>query len=167
MTLNKYGFWTIYAIHDSINDSRLSVEVISPPNSTPPPFRFGSAPYPKPQFSSNGVALVIIIGGALAIGKIVRDKKRKVTSARVYVQIALVFFLFLGVFIRDKDYLGSHSHSFRTRLNWNNILVGVSTPNGLSVPIRLLLRAEEPSPVLCGKFKLTFSHYRYLDTDGV
>jgi len=135
LTLDEYGFWSIYAIHDAI-DSRLSVQVLSPPNSTSPPIPIWSPLVtPTPSLLVIGLGLFIIIGGAIAVAKIVPDKKRKVTSARVYVQIALVFFLFLGLFIGINGLPGfpfasMTEHDYLIGTN----IAGVSNPDGLTVP---------------------------------
>ena len=90
---------------------------------------------PCPSVSVIVGALVVIIGGALAVGKIVHDKKKKVTSARVFVQIGALFFIFLGVFV---NYNGVPFFPFAT-LSGHDFLIGsniagVSNPDGLSVP---------------------------------
>ncbi len=136
--LDAYGTWTIYVIHDqrmTIND-RLTVKVITPPNASPPPLAYElSYPAPAPSLPLIGGGLAIIIGGALAVGKFVRDKKRKITSARVFVQIGALFFIFLGLFI---NYNGVPWLPFAT-LSGHDFLIGTniagaSTPDGLSVP---------------------------------
>ena len=75
--LDTYGYWAIYAIHDDTAD-RLSVNVISPSNSSPASTPYDLA-YPSPQPSLLVIAggLLIIVGGALAVGTFVRDKKGK------------------------------------------------------------------------------------------
>ncbi|MGD0644855.1 MAG: 4Fe-4S binding protein [Candidatus Bathyarchaeia archaeon] len=133
LKLDAYGFWTIYAIHDAMND-RLFVDVVSPPNSSPQPTPIVNNPA-EPSVLVVGVALVIIIGGAVAVAKIVRDKKRKVTSARVFVQIGALFFLFLGVFV---NYNGLPQLPFATLSDHDYLigtnLAGLPNPDGLSVP---------------------------------
>jgi hypothetical protein len=134
LKLDAYGFWTIYTFHDHIND-RLSVYVISPPNSSPPPVPYALwNPDPVPNLPVIVGGLVIIIGGALAVAKIVRNKKRKVTSARVFVQIGALFFIFLGVFV---SYNG-------TRLpNRNKSSRRIHPRRTLRSHLRLLLRLRK------------------------
>ena len=135
LKLGSYGIWTIYVIHDAIND-RLTVDVVSPSNVSPSPVPyFLFYPAQTPSLPIIGGALAIIIGGALAVGKIVRDKKIKITSARVFVQISSLFFIFLGVFINYNGlpilpYAPLSGHDFLIGTN----IAGASTPDGLSVP---------------------------------
>ena len=145
LKLDAYGIWTIYVIHDAIND-RLTVNVISPPNASPPPVPYLlSYPAPAPSLPVIGGALAIITGGALAVGKFVRDKKRKITSARVFVQISALFFIFLGVFI---NYKGLPWLPFAT-LSGHDFLIGTNTAGAIHPRrtvrphLRLLLRLRK------------------------
>jgi polyferredoxin len=135
LKLDAYGFWTIYTFHDHIND-RLAVYVVPPANSSPPPVPIALwNPDPVPNLLVIGGALAIIIGGALVVANIVKDKKRKVTSARVFVQIGALFFIFLGTFV---SYTGTLALPFSTLTQHDYLigtnLAGASNPDGLSVP---------------------------------
>ena len=145
LKLDACGYWTIYTFHDHIN-VRLAVYVIPPPSSSPPPVPLALwDPDPIPSLLVIGGALLVIIGGALVVARIVRDKKRKVTSARVFVQIGALFFIFLGTFV---SYTGTIKLPFAT-LTQHDYLIGTNLgrriqPRRTLCPhLRLLLRLRK------------------------
>jgi polyferredoxin len=135
LELDTVGTWVVYAIHDSIND-QFFVNVIYPPNSTSSPAPvLTQSPFPEPSLLvfAGGVGLIMIGGWGVSV--VVRDKRRKITYVRIFVQIAAFFFLFLGVFINPNGvpslpFATMSEHDFLFGTNF----VGVNLPDGISVP---------------------------------
>jgi ferredoxin len=95
--LDMAGYWNVFPILGHIND-RLGVTVIDPDYdpSNPPPV-VGS-PF-LPNFVLIGAAIsTVSMAAAVAItGR--KKKPRKISSIRLFVQVALLFLIFFGMFI--------------------------------------------------------------------
>jgi ferredoxin-type protein NapH len=130
--LDMAGFWNIFPIYGHISD-RLYANVTDPnPNASPvvakplPPFKF--------NYTVLGVGLFALGIGVTAavVGR--KNKTRKISSIRLFVQIAFVLFLFFGVFIDHQnipvpaEQIAPHEY-----------LIGTSSlgpmPEGLPLPI--------------------------------
>lgn len=131
--LDMAGYWNIFAIDGHICD-RLFAQVADPAHP--------NGPSPTPSVEINykwNVTVMAATIAALCAGGVIlyfgtRNKTRKISSLRIFVQIVLVFILFFGVF---NDHftlpipaaeISPHEIDIRT-----NIL-GVSMPDGLPAP---------------------------------
>jgi hypothetical protein len=102
-TLDMAGFWNIFPIYGHISD-RLYANVTDPkadPLAPTPTPKFTSTL--KPSYtvlavgiSASGIAIIAATWGT-------RRKTRKISSFRLFVQIAFVFILFFGVFIDHQN----------------------------------------------------------------
>ena len=92
-------------------------------------------------------ALIVAIG-IIAILKFSKDKTRKITSLRLFIQIAAVFGVFMGLLIGPFNQPGSLFYplgiSPRDHLIGADVL-GNQFPDGISLPIFCLLYTS-PSP---------------------
>jgi len=100
-TLDMAGYWNIFPIYGHISD-RLGVTVTDPnPDATPVVAR------PLPPFKTNylvlGVGATSIGLGVAAFAYGTRNKTRKISSFRLFIQILFVFLLFFGVFIDHQN----------------------------------------------------------------
>jgi hypothetical protein len=81
------------------------------------------------------VALVVV--GVFAVLKLTKNKTRRVSTLRVFIQVVAVGFIFMGLIIGPFNVpttFGFLGTAPRARLFGNNIL-GSQFPDGLSVPI--------------------------------
>jgi NAD-dependent dihydropyrimidine dehydrogenase PreA subunit len=132
--LDMAGFWNIFPIYGHISD-RLYANVTDP-NADPlapiPTIR------PLPPFKTNYtvLALAVIAGtvGLVVFAAGTRNKTRKISSLRLFVQIGFVFILFFGVFI-DHQNIPVPAEQIAP----HEFLIGTSSlgpmPDGLSVPV--------------------------------
>lgn len=131
-TLDMAGFWNIFPIFGHLSD-RLYVNVTDAANPLAPL----PTVRPLPPFKTNfnvlafaGVAVFVGVG-AFVFG--LRNKTRKVSSFRVFVQIAFVFILFFGVFI-DHQNIPIPAEQIAP----HEVLVGANSlgpmPDGLTLP---------------------------------
>jgi polyferredoxin len=101
-TLDMIGFWNIFPIRGHISD-RLYVNVTDPNNPNAPL----PTPIPLPAFKPNYtvIALAAVAGSIAIVAATVgtRKKTRKISSFRLFVQIAVIFLLFFGVFIDHQN----------------------------------------------------------------
>ncbi|MFB3889275.1 MAG: 4Fe-4S binding protein [Candidatus Bathyarchaeia archaeon] len=99
--LDMAGFWNIFPIYGHISD-RLYANVTDPNPAGPT-----ATPRPLPPFKTNWTVLALatvavgIAVTAVAVGT--RVKTRKVSSLRLFVQIAFVFLIFFGAFIDHQN----------------------------------------------------------------
>ena len=132
--LDMAGFWNIFPINGHISD-RLYANVTDP-NADP----LAPAPTPKPLPAFKPNYTVIAIGVTAAGIAIVaatmgtRGKTRKISSLRLFVQIAIIFLLFFGVFI-DHQNIPVPAEQIAP----HEFLLGTSSlsimPDGLPIPV--------------------------------
>jgi ferredoxin-type protein NapH len=133
-TVDMAGFWNVFPVYGHIND-RLYVNVTDP-NADP------LAPTPTPNFLpafkyNYTVLAAAVVAGSIGIVAAVagtRGKTRKISSFRLFIQIAFVFVIFFGVFIDHQnmpwpaEQIAPHEY-----------LLGVSSlssmPDGLPLPV--------------------------------
>jgi len=130
--LDMAGYWNIFPIYGHIND-RLGVTVIDPlaDSSDPPPI-VGS-PF-KPNLLLIAAAVTTVSIGAVFAVTGLKKKTRKISSFRLFIQVALVFLIFFGMFV-DHEILPQPAskipvHEFLVGTN----VLGVEMPDGFPVP---------------------------------
>jgi hypothetical protein len=130
--LDMAGYWNIFPINSHMSD-RLYAEVTNPSDDSPNP-----ASYTLPPFKPN-VKLFAIAGSLVSIGAVValwgrRNRTKKISSLRLFVQVALVFIIFFGMFV-DHQYLARPLRQIAVHefIVGDNVL-GVSMPDGLPAP---------------------------------
>jgi ferredoxin-type protein NapH len=131
--LDMVGYWNIFAIDGHMCD-RLHVIVSDPANpQAPVPTPIPLPPY-KPNYSVIAVASVGvgIAVAAVAFGR--TNRTRKISSLRLFVQIAFVFLIFIGMFIDHQnlpipaEQISPHEVLVATSM------FGVHLPDGIPVP---------------------------------
>lgn len=130
--LDMAGFWNIFPIYGHISD-RLYVNVTDPnPQSTP------VTPNPLPPFKLN-YAVFVAAGVSLGVGVVAlavgtRNKTRKISGLRFFVQVLFVFLIFFGVFI-DHQNIPVPAEQIAP----HEFLIGTDTlgplPDGLPIPV--------------------------------
>lgn len=130
--LDMAGYWNIFPILGHIND-RLGVTVIDPSvdPDNPPPI-VGSPFNPNLLLIAAAVSTVSISAIFAVTG--IRKKTRKISSFRLFIQVALVFLIFFGMFV-DHEILPQPAskipvHEFLVGTN----VMGVEMADGLPVP---------------------------------
>jgi ferredoxin-type protein NapH len=130
--LDMGGFWNIFPIYGHICD-RLYANVTDPnadPNAPPPTTHL--LPF-NTNYTVIAVAAVSISIGAVAFVTGTRNKTRKISSLRLFVQIGVIFLIFFGVFI-DHQNLPIPAEQIAP----HEYLVGASSlsamPDGLPIP---------------------------------
>jgi ferredoxin-type protein NapH len=99
--LDMAGFWNIFPIYGHIGD-RLYANVTDPTNPQLP-LPTPRLPTLKPNYTIIALGIFAIGTAAVAITVGTRKKTRKITSARLFVQIFLVLLLFFGVFVDHQN----------------------------------------------------------------
>ncbi len=131
--LDMPGYWNIFAIDGHICD-RLFAEVTDPAHP--------DAPEPTPSVPLNfkvNYAVVGVTAASLSLGAVIfyfgtKNKTRKITAIRTFIQIGLVFLIFSGIFV---DHYGLpvpaaqiNTHELDVATN----VLGVDMPDGLPAP---------------------------------
>jgi ferredoxin len=132
--LDMPGFWNIFPIYGHISD-RLWANVTDPTNpNAPEPTPLHALPAFKTNWNVVGLA---IVGGLLAVVAVatgITRKTRRISSVRLFVQIALVIILFFGVFV-DHQNLPISAEQIAP----HELLIGASAnspmPDGYPLPI--------------------------------
>lgn len=135
-TLDMAGFWNVFFLHNHITD-RLFINVTDPAGTLPPQT---AQKYPPPPDSD-----VIFPVGLFAVGVGIsvmafsvwkKDKTRKISSLRLFVQIAFVLLIFIGMFLNmprlplaPNSELAQHEYLVGT-----DIVYG-ALPDGLPIPV--------------------------------
>ena len=160
--LDMAGYWNIFPILGHIND-RLGVTVIDPlADSSNPPIIVGS-PF-LPNFLLISAALITVSIGAIYAVTGLKKKTRKISSFRLFLQVALVFLIFFGMFI-DHEILPQPAskipvHEFLVGTN----VLGVEMADGFPVPF---FGCYYPCgrTVTCALWEIQTSIYPFLETD--
>ena len=129
-SLDMAGYWNIFPINGHICD-RLYANV-SDPNAgvIPKP----NLPPNKLNYSVLTASAVIVTVGAVAFVTGVKKKTRNISSLRLFVQIAFIFILFVGIFIDHQnlpwpaEQIAPHEVLVATNA------FGIPMPDGLPVP---------------------------------
>lgn len=131
-TLDMAGFWNIFPIYGHLSD-RLYANVTDTANPLAPLPTVRPLPPFKTNYNVVAIAAVSISVGTVVFAGGLRNKTRKVSSLRLFVQIAFVFILFFGVFI-DHQNLPIPAE----QISPHEVLIGVNSlgplPDGLPFP---------------------------------
>ncbi len=131
--LDMAGYWNIFAIDGHICD-RLFAEVSDPANPT--------APSPTPSVSLNykiNYSVVAVSATLLSLGAIIfyfgtKNKTRKITAIRTFVQIGLILIIFFGIFIDHYSYPIPAAQISTHEIDIQTNVLGVDMPDGLPAP---------------------------------
>jgi ferredoxin len=131
--LDMAGYWNIFAIDGHICD-RLFAQVTDPANP--------DGPSPTPSVELNykwNVTVMAVTIALLSVGAVIlyfgtRNKTRKISSLRIFIQIVLVFILFFGVFNDHFTLPIPAAQISPHELNISTNIFGVSMPDGLPAP---------------------------------
>lgn len=129
--LDMAGFWNIFPINDHINDRLYANVTDISPDATEPTFE-------PPPFKPN-VNLFVTAGILVTIGAVVailgrRNKTKKISSLRLFIQVALVFLIFFGMFVDHQYYARPLRLMAVHEVLVGDSVLGVSMPDGIPVP---------------------------------
>ncbi len=132
-TLDMIGYWNIFAIDGHMCDRLHAIvtDSTNPQATVPTP---GPLPAYRPNYyvitvASIGVSIAV---AAVALGR--NNRTRKISSIRLFVQIAFVFMIFVGIFIDHQnlpipaEQISPHEVLIATNL------FNVHLPDGIPVP---------------------------------
>ena len=131
--LDMAGYWNIFAIDGHICD-RLFAQVTDPANPNAPLPSPITAQTWKPNWSVIGVTVALLSVGTVALYFGTKNKTRKISSLRLFIQIGLIFLLFAGIFI---DQYGLHVPAAQIaphEIDIGTNVFGVGVPDGLPAP---------------------------------
>ncbi len=131
--LDMAGYWNIFAIDGHICD-RLFATVTDPVNP--------NAPSPSPSVDLNykvNYSVVAVTAAFLSVGSVIfyfgtRNKTRKITAIRTFVQIGLIFIIFFGIFIDHYYYPIPAAQISPHEVDISTNVLGVDMPDGLPAP---------------------------------
>jgi hypothetical protein len=131
--LDMAGYWNIFPIYGHLCD-RLYVNVTNPADPLAPP-PIVHLPAYKPNYSVITAAAITVSIGVVAVTTGRKNKTRKISSLRLFVQIGAIFLIFTGIFV-DHQFLPLPAeqiapHEFLVTTN----VLGVSMPDGPPLPI--------------------------------
>jgi polyferredoxin len=131
--LDMAGYWNIFAIDGHICD-RLFAEVTDPANPTAP----GPSPSVELNYKINwsvfGVTAVLLSLSSVIFYFGTRNKTRKITAIRTFIQVGLVFIIFFGIFIDHYHYPVPAAQLATHELDIATNVLGVDMPDGLPAP---------------------------------
>ncbi len=131
--LDTAGFWNIFPIYGFICD-RLYANVTDPsPSAAPTPISSFAVPV-KTNYLVLAVAAVSVSIGVVAVAAGMRNKTRKISSFRLFIQILFVFILFAGVFVDHQSLPIPAVQLAPHELLAGTNLLGFPMPDGLTVP---------------------------------
>ena len=131
--LDMAGYWNIFPINGHISD-RLFAEVTDPANpDAPPPSPSIPLNY-KPNYSVIGVSAAVLSVGVVALYFGARNKTRKISSLRLFVQIGLILVIFFGIFIDHYGFPIPAAQIAPHEIDIGTAVFGVGMPDGLPAP---------------------------------
>jgi ferredoxin-type protein NapH len=132
--LDMIGYWNIFAIDGHMCD-RLHTIVSDPANPQAPV----PSPIPLPPYKPNySVIAVASVGVAIAVAAVATgrsNRTRKISSLRLFVQVAFVFLLFIGIFIDHQNLPIPAEQISPHEVLVSTNLFGVHLPDGIPVPV--------------------------------
>jgi len=127
------GYWNIFPIYGHICD-RLYANVTDPNADPTIPIPTVELPPYKPNYLLVSIAGISLSAGAVAAVTGTKNKTRKISSLRLFVQIGFIFLIFFGMFIDHQNIpVPAEQIAPHEVLIGTNVL-GVSMPDGLPVP---------------------------------
>ncbi len=131
--LDMAGYWNIFVIDGHICD-RLFAEVTDPANPT--------APSPTPSVALNykiNYSVTALTAVLLSLATVIfyfgtKNKTRKITAIRTFVQIGLIFIIFFGIFIDHYAYPVPAAQIATHEIDISTNVLGVDMPDGLPAP---------------------------------
>ncbi|MCW3995944.1 MAG: 4Fe-4S binding protein [Candidatus Bathyarchaeota archaeon] len=131
--LDMIGYWNIFPVDGHISD-RLFAEVSDPLHP--------DAPLPTPSISLNyrpNYTVIVVSATLLSIGTFaaffgMRNKTRKISSWRLFIQIGLVFVIFFGIFIDHYAFPNPAAQIAPHEVLIGTNVLGVDMPDGIPVP---------------------------------
>jgi ferredoxin-type protein NapH len=131
--LDMIGYWNIFAINGHICD-RLFAQVTDPANpDAQPPSPSVPLNY-KPNYSVIGITIAFLSVGTVVAYFGTRNKTRKISSLRLFVQIGLIFLIFFGIFIDHYGLPVPAAQIATHELQIGTSVFGVGMPDGLPAP---------------------------------
>jgi ferredoxin len=131
--LDMVGYWNIFPIYGHMSD-RLYAVVTDPANPLAPEPTPKVIPVPKPNYTLIIAAIISFSIGVVAFAYGTRNKTRKISALRLFIQISLIIILFVGVFYDHSNFPVPAAqlapHEFLVGTN----LLGVPMPDGLPAP---------------------------------
>ena len=131
--LDMAGYWNIFAIDGHICD-RLFAQVTDPAQpDAPPPSPVAHQTW-KPNWSIIGVTVAMLSIGTVTLYFGTRNKTRKISSLRLFIQIGLIFLLFAGIFVDHYNLPVPAAQIAPHELDIGTNVLGVGMPDGLPAP---------------------------------
>lgn len=131
--LDMAGYWNIFPIDGHICD-RLFATVSDPANpNAPSPSPSVPLNY-RPNYSVISVTIVFLSLGSVIAYFGTRNKTRKISSLRLFVQIGLVFLIFFGIFIDHYGLPVPAAQIAPHEIPIGTTVLGVGMPDGLPAP---------------------------------
>ncbi len=162
--LDQAGYWNIFAIDGHICD-RLFAQVTDPANpNQPPPSPAVPLNY-KPNYSVIAVSATILSSAAIILYFGTRNKTRKITATRTFIQVAFIFLIFFGIFIDHFNMPVPAEQIAPHEVLIANSALGVGMPDGLPVPF---FACYYPcgKTVTCALWELQTYIYPFFDAGG-
>jgi ferredoxin-type protein NapH len=131
--LDQVGYWNIFPIDGHIAN-RLYAEVTDPNNPAAPIPTPSIPSVYKPNYNIITASIILLVVGGIALFFGTRNKTRKISSIRLFVQIALMFLIFFGLFVDHFGYLSPTSELQPHEINLSTNVLGVDLPDGLPAP---------------------------------
>ena len=133
LKLDMAGYWNIFAIDGHICD-RLFAQVTDPANpNAPAPSPITTQNY-KPNWSIIGITAVFLSIGTIALYFGTRNQTRKISSLRLFIQIGLIFVIFVGVFVDHEGLPVPAAQIAPHEIDISTNVFGVGMPDGLPAP---------------------------------
>ena len=162
--LDMAGYWNIFPINGHISD-RLFAEV-SDPSNPDAPLPSSSIPLNyRPNYSVIAVSATLLSIGTVAAFFGTRNKTRKISSLRLFVQIGLVFLIFFGIFVDHYNFPVPAAQIAPHEVLIGTSVLGVSMPDGIPVPF---FACYYPcgKTVTCALWQIQAYIYPFFDAGG-
>lgn len=130
--LDMAGYWNIFPIYGHIND-RLGVTVIDPSADPSSPQLIAESPFKPNMLVVTAAVTTVSISAVVAVVGL-RKKTRKISFLRLFIQVALVYLIFFGIFV-DHEILPRPASKIPVHeLMVEPEILGITLADGLAVP---------------------------------
>ena len=130
--LDMAGYWNIFPIYGHIND-RLGVTVIDPSADPSSPQPIVESPFKPNMLVVTAAVTTVSISAVVAVAGL-RKKTRKISFLRLFIQVALVYLIFFGIFV-DHEILPQPASKIPVHeLMVEPEILGITLADGLPVP---------------------------------